>query len=178
MVAAPSTHPDPTPPLEALYSQHHRWLCGWLRQRLGCAHSAADVAQDTFLRLLAARDALCSLHEPRAFLATTARRLLIDRARRQQLEREYLCALQQLQPGAAAATSPEETLAALQALAQVDALLAQAPPKARAAFLMHYLDERPHAEIAQALGVSTRMVGKYLVQVLRECRPVYAPAAG
>ena len=40
----------------ALYAEHHRWLLGWLRQRLGCLHDAADLAQDTFIRVLTARN--------------------------------------------------------------------------------------------------------------------------
>ncbi|MDD3484875.1 sigma factor, partial [Azovibrio restrictus] len=37
-------------PLTRLYRDHHGWLQGWLRRRLGNAHEAADLAQDTFLR--------------------------------------------------------------------------------------------------------------------------------
>ncbi|WP_049298462.1 sigma factor, partial [Pseudomonas aeruginosa] len=33
-----------------LYQDHHGWLQGWLRRRLGCAENAADLAQDTFAR--------------------------------------------------------------------------------------------------------------------------------
>ena len=38
--------------LHALYRDHHGWLYGWLRRRLGNAADAADLAQDAFLRLL------------------------------------------------------------------------------------------------------------------------------
>ena len=37
-----------------LYSDHHPWLLGWLRSRLGCSQQAADFAQDTFVRILGA----------------------------------------------------------------------------------------------------------------------------
>jgi RNA polymerase sigma-70 factor (ECF subfamily) len=37
------------------------------------------------VRILASRDALLGMAEPRAYLTTTARRLLVDRARRQAL---------------------------------------------------------------------------------------------
>ena len=42
-------------------------------------------------------------------------------------------------------------------------------PRARQAFLLHYLDGEPQAVIATQLGVSTRMVHKYLVQALLHC---------
>lgn len=73
-----------------LYTEHHGWLFGWLRKKLGCPHNAADLSHDTFMRILASRDALGAMREPRAFLTTTARHLIIDRARRRQLEDAYL----------------------------------------------------------------------------------------
>ena len=33
--------------LGLLYADHHGWLSGWLRSRVGCSHTAADLAQDT-----------------------------------------------------------------------------------------------------------------------------------
>ena len=35
-----------------LYCDHHGWLKGWLRQRLGNSCDAADLAQDTFVRVI------------------------------------------------------------------------------------------------------------------------------
>ncbi|WP_416390945.1 sigma factor [Alloalcanivorax xenomutans] len=35
-----------------LYSDHHGWLLGWLRKKLGCSQHAADMAHDTFVRVL------------------------------------------------------------------------------------------------------------------------------
>ena len=156
--------------IQVLYADHHSWLLGWLRRRLGCPHGAADVAQDTFLRILASRDALLAMREPRAFLTTTAQRLLIDRARRQTLERTYLAelaALAQQNPGFA--PSPEDSLAVLQALEQISAVLEGLPPKPARAFLLYFLEGEPQPAIAAALGVSTRMVRKYLLQALLHC---------
>ena len=42
-----------TTDIAALYHAQHRWLLSWLRRRLNCSQSAADLMQDTFLRLLA-----------------------------------------------------------------------------------------------------------------------------
>jgi len=81
--------------VEGLYHAHHNWLTSWLRRRLGCPQSAADLAQDTYLRLLQARETP-QLIEPRAFLATVAKRVLCNHFRRQELERAYLQALAQI----------------------------------------------------------------------------------
>jgi RNA polymerase sigma-70 factor (ECF subfamily) len=156
-----------------LYRDHHSWLFSWLRRRMGCTHHAADLAHDTFERLLASRDALLGqplgLQEPRAYLTTTAKRLLIDRARRELLERTYLAELERLAPELAQHPSPEQLLIAMQALEQICQALEGVSAKARAAFLLHYLEGHTHAYVAGQLKVSTKMVQKYLVQVLLHC---------
>lgn len=50
-----------------LYCEHHGWLFGWLRIKLGCAQNAADLAQDTFARILNARESVATLREPGPF---------------------------------------------------------------------------------------------------------------
>lgn len=159
-----------TQSLTLLYTDHHGWLIGWLRKKLDCPHNAADVAHDTFLRIIASRDALLGMREPRAYLTTTAQRLLVDRARRRTIEQAYLAELARMAETVEGYPSPERTLAVLQALEEIGAALEGLPGKAREAFLRHYLDGEPHAAIAAHLGVSTRMVRKYLVQALLHCR--------
>jgi len=158
------------PDMHSFYSSHHGWLYGWLRKKLGCAHNAADVAQDTFMRIIASRDALLGVQEPRAYLTATAKRLMLDRARRQVIEQSYLAELALTMEQAEGYPSPEEILLAVEALEQISAALQAVATKARDAFLLHYLEGQTQAEVALAIGVSTRMVGKYLVQVLVKCR--------
>ncbi len=61
----------PQQDIEGLYIDHGGWLKGWLRRKLGDACSAADLAHDTFVRLLT-KDALPEIREPRALLTTIA----------------------------------------------------------------------------------------------------------
>ena len=67
--------------LHQLYSEHNGWLKGWLRMRLGNSADAADLAQDTFVRVMTARNA-APIREPRGYLTAIARSLLIDKSRR------------------------------------------------------------------------------------------------
>lgn len=165
----PAVEPSPTDGLHLLYVSEHAWLRAWLRRKIGCAHRAADLAHDTFLRIVASRDALRQMREPRAFLVTTARRLLIDAERRAAVERAYLAELALALAPEATAPSAEEVLIAVQALQEIIAALDGLPARPRAAFLRHYLDDAGHDEIARELGVSARMVRKYLVQALAHC---------
>ncbi len=84
-----ATASAPHAALSRLYATHHAWLQGWLHRRLGCAFDADDVAQDTFMRLLRS-DAAATLREPKDFLVTVAKRVMVDLFRRRTLERAYL----------------------------------------------------------------------------------------
>lgn len=155
--------------IEALYTGHHDWLRGWLRKKIGCSEQAADLAHDTFVRVLATRDARPSLQEPRAFLTTIARHLLIDRVRHRQIEESYLEQLALTVEAGAAAPSPEDILQAVRALRRLGDALAELPAKAREAFLLHYLEGMSQPEVAERLEVSLRMAQKYLAQALLRC---------
>ena len=62
-------HCDPRQQVHTLYRDHHAWLQHWLRRRLGNVGDAADLAHDTFARILDSR-LPAVLHEPRAYLTT------------------------------------------------------------------------------------------------------------
>lgn len=135
---------------------------------------AADLAQDTFVRLL--KQCPAELQEPRAFLATVARSVLIDHCRRMSLERAYLQTLM-LMPEPVS-PSPEERAVVLQALEQIDRMLDGLGTRARSAFLLAQLDGLTYKEIAQRLGVSLSSVEKYMAAALTHCyRIVYQDAA-
>lgn len=150
----------------ALYVAHAGWLRSWLRKQLGCSHRAADLAHDTFVRVLGRRNAP-ALDEPRAYLTTIARGLLVDHWRRQALERSWLDTLAALPEPLA--QSPEDTAIALQALRRIDALLDQLKPRVREAFLLAQLDGLTYRAIGAQLGVGERMVKKYMAEAMLHC---------
>jgi len=77
-----------------LYAHHNHWLRNFLHRRLGCAETSADLAQDTFVRLLAREDA-GRLRRPRAYLGRIALGLAANHWRRKDIERAYREALSQ-----------------------------------------------------------------------------------
>ena len=170
MTYAVSPAADPQSPfsLSQLYGQHHPWLLRWLRGKLSCTDHAADLAQDTFVKLLATPgEPAFNLREPRAYLTTVARRLLIDHYRRQSLEQAWLATLAQLP--APTAPSAEERLLILETLHQIDAMLDGLGVTVRTAFLLSQLEGMAYADIAARLQVSERTVKRYMVQALSQC---------
>jgi len=140
---------------------------------LNSLQDAADLAQDTFVRLLAAPDATpekqrgWQLDEPRAYLALVAKRLLVNLHRRRALEQAYLETLARLPESLA--PSPEQRALLLEALQQIDAALDGLPAPVRTAFLLAQLEGLGHAAIAARLGRSERTVKRYMVQAMACC---------
>lgn len=172
----PTNPHQPVDTLTSLYSGYHSWLVVWLRRRLNCPHNAADLAQDTFIRLLTA-GAYVPPNEPRAFLATVARRLLVDRSRRQKLEMAYREALELCVEQMAQAPSPEQILFAVQTLERLAKALEGVRPRVREAFILRHLEGWNHQQIADQLKVSTKSVQNYLVEALLACHAITADMA-
>lgn len=98
----------------------------------------------------------------RRYLATVAKRLLIDRHRRRLLENAYLEAL---------AAEPERTAPSAEMLAQVTqqlstvcALLDRMPTRMRRIFLLARIEGQAYGAIASELKVSVNVVQKDLIQ--------------
>lgn len=152
--------------VQTLYSTHHNWLNTWLRSRLGNAADAADLAQDTFVRLLQKTERF-ELKAPRAFLRTIARGLVIDHWRREEIERAYLDSIAHLPQ--ALAPSAEDRALVLELLEEIARLLEGLRPKVRKAFLLAQCDGLAYTQIAQQMGVSLRSVERYVAEALYHC---------
>ncbi|WP_155953995.1 RNA polymerase sigma factor FecI, partial [Escherichia coli] len=98
---------------ESLYGTHHGWLKSWLTRKLQSAFDADDIAQDTFLRVMVS-ETLSTIRDPRSFLCTIAKRVMVDLFRRNALEKAYLEMLALMPEGGA--PSPEERESQLETL--------------------------------------------------------------
>ncbi|MET4575063.1 sigma-70 family RNA polymerase sigma factor [Ottowia thiooxydans] len=152
--------------LENLYSAHHGWLQAWLRRRLGNSFDAADLAHDTFVRVLC-KDAPLVIQEPRAFLTTVAQGVVFNHIRRRKIEQAYMDALA-LVPEEVA-PSPESRAIMLETLVEIDRLLDGLPSLVRRAFLLSQLDGLRQSDIALQLGVSIPTVKRYIARALEQC---------
>ncbi|RIX47401.1 MAG: sigma-70 family RNA polymerase sigma factor [Rhodocyclales bacterium GT-UBC] len=149
-----------------LYVDHYAWLHGWLRRKIGCTHLAADLTQDTFVRVLGGRE-VAQLNEPRAYLMTLAQRVLFSFWRRRDLEQAWLEAL--AQQTESQAPSAEDYALVREAIETLDRLLAGLPLRARRVFLMNRLDELSYPEIARQIGVSLATVERDMKRALTQC---------
>ncbi|MFL7961379.1 MULTISPECIES: sigma-70 family RNA polymerase sigma factor [Pseudomonas] len=160
-----------TAAIEQIYEQHHSWLYGWLKGKLHNACDAADVAHDTFVRILGARNAV-QIREPRDYLATVARGLVIDRYRRHAIEAAYLESLS-ARPEATAISEEDKALI-IETLVAVDKALAGLGARTQRIFMLSQIDGLTYQQIALQLKVSLTTVKKHMVRALTECALVMA----
>lgn len=160
--------------VEELYAEHHGWLHAWLRRKLGNGADAADLAQDTFIRLLTrpAPRGFGSFAEARAYLRKAASGLCIDLWRRREIEQAWLQTLA-AQPEAAA-PSPEHQAIIIETLLEIGSMLSRLSQKAASAFVMAQVNGMPYRDIAAKLDVSERMVKKYIAQAMLQCALIEA----
>ncbi|SDV02021.1 RNA polymerase sigma-70 factor, ECF subfamily [Pseudomonas vancouverensis] len=152
--------------IHELYCDHHSWLQRWLRKRLGNAFDAADLTQDTFVRVIKARNAL-EIREPRPYLSMIAKGLLIDLFRRRSLEQSYLEALAATPEGEQ--PSLEEQAILLQALIEIDRMLQGLGPRVKQAFILSQFEGLTYPQIAERLGISARTVNNYMAKAMEHC---------
>jgi RNA polymerase sigma-70 factor (ECF subfamily) len=141
-------------PLEAQLMQ-------FLRRCVRNESDAADLRQDVYVRVYEA--ALKQVPNPvRPFLFTTARNLVVDRVRREQVVSiEAVADLDELEialdePG------PERSVAARQELRRLQAALDQLPPRSRQAMVLRKIEGLSRREIAARMGIAEQTVAEYL----------------
>ncbi len=166
---------DTTLKLHALYCDHHGWLQGWLRRRVGHAGDAADLAHDTFLRILLTGRAPEAEHS-RTHLTQIAKGLVIDLHRRRVVEAAYLDALAHLPQ--AQAPSAEQRALIIEELLLVDRVLGSLPIKVREVFLLSQLDGFTYSQIAQTMGISFSTVRKYMLRTTQSLHAAMQASEG
>ena len=156
----------------ALLERYYRELLHFLQRQVSDRDTAADLAQESYARVLAAQHSGRAILDVRALLYRTARNLLVDRHRRAEVRRhDDLDALPDAeQPPAPRHLQPDEALASQQILRAYSGTIDRLPPRCREAFVLHVFDDLSHAQVAQQMGISVSMVEKHIVRGMLACK--------
>jgi RNA polymerase sigma-70 factor (ECF subfamily) len=154
-----------------LFREHNRMLVGYLTARLRSVHEAKEVAQEAYVRLL-------QLQNPgapsllRAYLFKTATHLAIDRLRHRVVQQsaEQGELFDGLIGGACADDDPAEQLEARERTEHLLGFLQELPAKCREVFELHRLEGLTQHEVGVRLGISERMVRRYITYAMLYCR--------
>jgi RNA polymerase sigma factor (sigma-70 family) len=153
-----------------LFHEHNRALVGYLRARLRSEQEAKEVAQEAYVRLL-------QLQKPgtpgllRAYLFKTATNIATDRLRHRGV-RQRAAQVELFESLSASSTSddPAEQLLARERTEQLLRCLEELPARCRQVFQMHRLEGLDQRAVADRIGVSERMVRRYVTYALVYCR--------
>ena len=135
--------------LAHLYERLSGAVFGIALWRTGSREDAADVVQETFLRVARRREDLHRVRRPRVWVLTIAHRLAVDATRRRARlvpDPDAVLALVE-----APADDPARAVDA----ARVSALLAALPPRQREAVFLHHFEGLTFAAIGAVTGVPT-----------------------
>lgn len=153
--------------LDHLYAEHRSWLYGLLCKRMGNSFDAADLTQDTFIRLLLKPVELDSDSGARIYLNKVSKRLCIDLWRRREIERVWV--ENNAQDELASVISAEQQNILLETLQQIDQMLNKLPEKVATTLLLSQLKAMTYKQIAEVLSVSERTVKNYMAEAIYHC---------
>ncbi|MFN4281244.1 MAG: RNA polymerase sigma factor [Alphaproteobacteria bacterium] len=160
--------------IEALFLAHGRELRVYLMRQLRDPQAAADLLQETFLRL-AEQPAVAGIENPRSYLYRTARNLAIDHFRQEERRQTRPVPNETLAEIESDAPALDEAADARERMAHLRAALDELPARTREIFLFNRVEGLTHAEVARRLGVSDSTVQKHLARalhhVMRRMRP-------
>lgn len=155
-----------------MLERFYRELLNFLHRQVGDRDAAADLAQESYARVLAAQRTGPPVLDGRALLYRTARNLVIDQHRRSELRRhDSLDAVADAdEPPAPHHLQPEEALVRQQTVHGYVQVIENLPPRCREAFVLHVIDGLPQGEIAARMGISVSMVEKHVVRGTLACK--------
>lgn len=146
-----------------LFREHNRMLIGFLFARLKNEQEAREIAQEAYVKVLRLDQTPGAASFLRSYLFRVAENLAIDRIR----QRRTRSRLDQLNPlEELFEERTERAVLAEQELALLQAAIAELPDKYRQAFRLVKFDDRPFADAARLMGISERMVRKYVAGTL------------
>ncbi|AZE75502.1 Sigma factor, ECF subfamily [Pseudomonas synxantha] len=151
-----------------LFAEQKRALEAFVTRRTGSAQVAADLTQESFLRL-ARLDSGDKIDNLPAFLFTIASNLVRDH-QRQAIRRERLDAGEPSDELPCSNPGADEQLAAYQQEQLMQAAILALPEATRQIFLLYHVDELSYREIGERLSISPRSVEYQLRRALIECR--------
>jgi RNA polymerase sigma-70 factor (ECF subfamily) len=151
--------------LRGLFLKHARTLQGLLTRKVRDPELAADLVQESFLRL-AEQQGKEAIDNTQAYLYRTAHNLLVDHIRQQQRRRtdsqphEALMHIEDDRPALDDALDSEQRLHLLR-LAMADL-----PPRTQQIFQLNRVQGLTHSEVARQLEISDSSVQKHLAKAL------------
>lgn len=157
--------------MESLAARFRAPLLRYFERRVRTQEDAEELTQEVFIRLLR-RPTDDQIDNIEGFVFITAANLLKDHYRSRSRRRDTQ-SIHGLEFESLAQDPAQDPAKQVEGRAQIGVLveaIKALPPKCRAVFVMHRLDEVPHTEIARRLGITVSMVEKHIATAMNHLR--------
>lgn len=144
------------------FLRHQDELLQFLVRKVDCRETAADLMQDTYLRI-AQLEANEQILNPRAFLYRVAGNLAFDYLRRQ-LRREQWDGGEIPEDSVCSRPQPEAVLAGYENLLRLNRLLSQLPPQSRCLFIACRIEGKTYRQIADEQRISQKRAERIVLR--------------
>lgn len=151
--------------LKALYLAHRGEIQEYLDRRLRCKETAADLTQDTFMRL-SEQMGRTRIDNFRAYLFSSARNLFIDHTRRQEHRKGEALDTEQMSAAEQSTPTLEQGAIAHQQLAALNEVIASMPAPCREVFVLVRVEGLTYVQIGERLGISSKTAFSRMVRAL------------
>jgi RNA polymerase sigma-70 factor (ECF subfamily) len=151
--------------LKALYLAHREEIQEYLDRRLRCKETAADLTQDTFIKL-SEQMGRTRIENFRAYLFSSARNLFIDHKRRQEHRKSEPLDTPEVNNLGQNTPTLEQAAIARQQLAALNDVIQNMPGPCREVFLMVRVEGLTYADIGERLGISPKTAYSRMVKAL------------
>lgn len=160
--------------IAALFHQYRDELMRRVVSMVRCRDTAADLVQDTYLRLLRLDEGQ-GVDQPRALLHRIASNLAIDHLRKEKIRPNGYDLLEEAIEVPSHAPSPERVLIGKRRFRAFLQSVETLPPRTREAFLLCRVYGYSYREIAARMGISESGVEKLLMRALDHCCELLDP---
>jgi len=150
---------------EQLFTEHYPKLRGYLYYKYGDMAKAEDIVQDTFAKLWQ-NCATVIFNTAKSYLYKIANNASLNAIRHLKTVRAYEETPQQTMTF----ETPDFQLEEKEFMLKLQNAIAALKPKQREAFLLHRIDKKTYAEIAEILEISVKAVEKRIHIALLELK--------
>jgi RNA polymerase sigma-70 factor (ECF subfamily) len=151
--------------LDRLARRYAAPLARFFERRVGSQADVPDLVQEVFLRLSRMPDP-AGIEKPDSFLFVTAANALKDRARREAARGAGLHDSWDEIAHPGSEITPHRVLEGREAVARLRAALLELPERTRDIFVLRVLEGVKMADVARAIGISTRACEKHFARAM------------
>ncbi|HWB50394.1 MAG TPA: RNA polymerase sigma factor [Stellaceae bacterium] len=162
--------------LIASFQENYEDLLRFLARRTGDADRAADIAQDTYLRLAAIGPGAAVIDNPRAYVYRVAGNLAIDTMRREGRITARHTGYEPDDTVFDPAPTPEQVVLHRSELDRLLRVIDRLPPRSREVFVLAKVYGLTHGEIAARLGIAKNTVMVHMTKALAFLDEQFGPA--